>query len=99
MTNNIKPQYNMDPVFIFERMMKYVIEDDFKNAKASILSDIIKIDKNTLSRLIIMAAENYLDLIKAASGFAFMGDDIQKYYTNPELAISNYAYKFNNKLD
>lgn len=87
----------MDSAFIFERMMKYVIEDDFKNAKASIVSDINKIEKNPLSCMILMTAENYLDLIRAASGFSFMSEEIQKYYTNPELAISDYANKFNNK--
>ena len=51
----------MEPSFIFERMMKYVIEDDFKNAKASIVSDINKIDNNPLSCMIIMNADNYLD--------------------------------------
>ena len=76
-------------------MMKYVIEDDFKNAKASIVSDINKIDKNPLSIMIIMSAENNLDLIRQASGFSFMSEEIQKYYTNPELAISDYANKFN----
>ncbi len=85
----------MEPSFIFERMMRYVIEDDLKNAKASIVSDINKIDKNPLSIMIIMSAENYLDLIRAASGFSFMSEEIQKYYTTPELAISDYANKFN----
>ena len=41
----------MEPALYFERMMKHVIEDDFINAKASIMSDI---NSNPLSSMIIM---------------------------------------------
>ena len=84
----------MDSAFIFERMMEYVIKDDFTNAKASIISDISKIDNNPLSCMIIMNAENHIDLIKIVSGFSFMDKNIQKYYTNPELAFIEYSNKF-----
>ena len=87
----------MEPAFIFERMMKHVIEDDFINAKASIMSDINKIDSNPLSSMIIMTADNNLDLIRAASGFNFMSEEIQKYYTKPELAIIDYKNKSSSK--
>ena len=50
----------MDSEFIFKRMMEYIIENKFEQAKMSILSDISKIDSNPLSSMIIMTSKNEL---------------------------------------
>ena len=81
----------MDGDFIFKRMMDYIIiENNFEDARKSILSDISKIDNNPMAGMIIMSSKNSIELIKNAAGFAFMGKNIQKYYTNPEKALIDY---------
>jgi len=80
----------MDCELIFERMMKYIIEDNFNEARMSILSDISKIDNNPMGGMIIMSSKNSIELIKNASGFAFMSDKIKKYYENPKKALTDY---------
>ena len=81
----------MNPNFIFERMMEYIIKDDFRNAKLSIMSDITKMKEyNPIYSMSLLCANNNLELIKGVAGISFMSKDIQKYYTNPELAISEY---------
>lgn len=80
----------MDSEFIFKRMMEYIIQNNFEDAKKSIISDISKIDSNPLSSMIIMTSKNSLELIKNASGFAFMSKKIKSYYDNPEKALNDY---------
>jgi len=80
----------MDNDIFFKRMMDYIIEDKFDEARKSILSDISKIDNNPMGGMIIMSSKNTIELIKNASGFAFMSDKIKKYYENPEKALADY---------
>ena len=80
----------MNSEFIFKRMMEYIIENKFEQAKMSILSDISKIDSNPLSSMIIMTSKNSIELIKNVSGFAFMSKKIKSYYENPEKALNDY---------
>ena len=86
----------MNPNFIFERMMEYIINDDFTNARLSIMSDITKMDDyKPIYGMHLLSANNNLELIIGAAGFSFMSKDINKYYANPKLAISEYKNKFN----
>ena len=80
----------MNNDFIFKRMMDYIIQDKFQEARMSILSDISKIDNNPMGGMIIMSSKNSIELIKNASGFAFMSDKIKKYYENPKKALTDY---------
>ena len=80
----------MDNNFIFKRMMEYILENNFEEARRSILSDISKIDNNPLSGMIIMSSENSIDLIKNVAGFYFMSEKVQTYYNNPEKALIDY---------
>ena len=81
----------MNPDFVFERMMEYVVQNDFKTARASALSDMNKIDNNPLSNMLIMTARNNIELIKVMAGFAIMSEKIKQYYYEPEKAITNYS--------
>ena len=80
----------MDNDYIFKRMMDYIIEDNFEEARMSILSDISKIDNNPMGSMIIMSSKNIIELIKNTSGFSFMSENIKKYYFNPEKALIDY---------
>ena len=80
----------MDNDYIFKRMMDYIIEDNFEEARMSILSDISKIDNNPMGSMIIMSSKNIIELIKNTSGFSFMSENIKKYYSNPEKALIDY---------
>ena len=75
---------------IFKRMMDYIIEDNFKQARLSILSDVYKVDNSSLSSAIIMSSKDNKELIKNAAGFSFMSQKIQSYYYNPEKALDDY---------
>ena len=81
----------MDPDFVFERMMEYIIKNDLNQAKASAMSDMNKINDNPLTSMIIMGANTETDLIKQISGFTMMSDKVKQYYNNPQKAISDYS--------
>ena len=81
----------MDPDFVFERMMEYIIKNDLNQAKASAISDMNKINDNPLTSMIIMSANTETDLIKQISGFTMMSDKVKQYYNNPQKAISDYS--------
>ena len=81
----------MDPDFVFERMMEYIIKNDLNQAKASAISDMNKINENPLTSMIIMSANTETDLIKQISGFTMMSDKVKQYYNNPQKAISDYS--------
>ena len=83
----------MDNDFIFKRMMEYINESNFEEARNSILSDISKIDDNPISSMIIMSSQNDKELIKNVAGFHFMSERIQRYYNNPEKALNDYSIK------
>ena len=71
-------------------MMDYILNDDFNNAKMSIMSDLSKIDSNPLTSVVIMSSQDPISLIKNAAGFHFMSQNIQQYYDNPEKALIDY---------
>ena len=81
----------MEPDFVFERMMEYIIKNDLNQAKASAISDMNKINDNPLTSMIIMGANTETDLIKQISGFTIMSDKVKQYYNNPQKAISDYS--------
>jgi len=81
----------MNPDFVFERMMEYIIKNDLNQAKASAISDMNKINDNPLTSMIIMSANTETDLIKQISGFTMMSDKVKQYYNNPQKAISDYS--------
>ena len=76
--------------FIFKRMMDYILNDDFNNAKMSIMSDLSKIDENPLTSRVIMSSQDAISLIKNVAGFNLMSQNIQQYYDNPEKALIDY---------
>ena len=76
--------------FIFKRMMDYILNDDFNNAKMSIMSDLSKIDENQLTSRVIMPSQDAISLIKNVAGFHLMSQNIQQYYDNPEKALIDY---------
>ena len=80
----------MSSDWVFEKMMKYIVKDDFKNAKNSALSDMNKFDNNSLSSMLILTAKKNIELIKIMAGFATMSENIKQYYTTPEKAINDY---------
>ena len=80
----------MNSDFIFNRMMEYIIKDDFDNAKRSAISDISKQNENPISFMIINTAKDNLELIKIMAGFNSMNNKIKNYYNNPEQALIDY---------
>jgi mevalonate pyrophosphate decarboxylase len=81
----------MEPDFVFQRMMEYIVKNDFNNAKISAMNDMNKISDNCLSSMLIMSANTDIELIKTMAGFAIMSDKVKQYYTNPEKAIVDYS--------
>ena len=81
----------MEPDFVFERMMEYIVKNDFNTAKISAMNDMNKISDNCLSSIIIMSANTDIELIKTMADFAIMSDKVKQYYTNPEKAIVDYS--------
>ena len=82
----------MDPDFVFERMMDYIIRNDLNEAKASAISDMNKMNDNYSSYIIIiMNARTKTELIKVMAGFTIMSDKVKEYYNNPQKAIIDYS--------
>ena len=80
----------MNSDWVFDRMMPYLINNDFKNAKNSAISDMNKYDDNPLSFMIINTATDNDKLIKIMAGFSSMSDKIKVYESNPEKAYIDY---------
>ena len=81
----------MEPDFVFQRMMEYIVKNDFDTAKVSIMNDMNKISDSCLSSMIIMRANTDIELIKIVAGFSIMSDKVKQYYNNPEKAIIDYS--------
>lgn len=82
--------YKMNSDWVFDRMMPYLINNDFKNAKNSAISDMNKYDDNPLSFMIINTATDNDKLIKIMAGFSSMSDKIKVYESIPEKAYIDY---------
>ena len=81
----------MDPDFIFQRMMEYIVNNDFNQAKASAINDMNKINNSPLPSMVIMNANTETELIKQMAGFTIMSDKVKQYYNNPQKAIRDYS--------
>ena len=81
----------MEPDFVFQRMMEYIVKNDFDTAKVSIMNDMNKISDSSISSMLVMKAETDIELIKIVAGFAIMSDKVKQYYNNPDKAIVDYS--------
>lgn len=78
--------------FYWDRMIEYLKEGDYRQAVNSIMSDLNKTEygnkpSTSVILMSIMGSTSSTTIIKMIAGFAFMPQNIKKFYDNPLDAL------------